>query len=151
MKKATTGRRRSALTPEVREIDVSRAETMAAVEAAASDKRRQKSFYLTESCLARINAAVYWARSGFLAAQRQGEPIGVEELPDSASALIERAAMAEVIRLEKLFNKGRPFPSAPGRLSPGPGARGIERLRRPRSEADSDQATAQLLAGYPDT
>ena len=125
--------------PGEQEVPVSRAETMAAVRAAADGKRKQKSFYFTEECIARVNAAVFWARAGYLSAQEQGDnPIDPAELPDSASALMERAAFAEVIRLEKLFNGGKPFPEVPGKLSPGPGTAGAARLRRPRKAAESD-------------
>lgn len=128
-------RKRSAKRPEapkVEEVPVSRAETMAQVEAARNGKRKQKSYYLTEELLERVNAAVYWSRAGYVAAQQRGEDLDVAELPDNASQLIERAATAEVLRLEKLFNGGSRFDPAPGKLAVGPGESGAARLRQPR-------------------
>lgn len=47
---------------------------------------------------------------------------------------------AEVLRLEHLYNKGEPFREvAGGKLKPGPGQRGVNRLKQPRTKpATSD-------------
>ncbi len=118
--------------PTFEEVPVSREETMAQVEEASGGKRKQKSYYLTEDLLERINAAVYWSRAGYVAAKQRGEELDVSELPDNASQLVERAATAEVLRLEKLFNGGERFEPAPGKLAVGPGESGAARLRQGR-------------------
>lgn len=118
--------------PRPKEVPVTRAETIDAAES-ATGKRKQKSFYLTTDVLERLNGCVYWARAGFLSATQAGEDIDPSELPDSAASLVERALWTEVLRQEKLFNNGEPFPPAPGRLATGPGAAGAQRLRRPRA------------------
>lgn len=66
------------------------------------------------------------------------------QVPDSASALVENALWAEVLRLEALYNGGEPFPAAPSRLRTGPGQRGIERLSRPRQTAQPPTKPAAL-------
>lgn len=127
-KKAASSRHRP------KEVKVSRADVMAEVEAAAEGRRKQKSFYLTEALLERVNGAVYWARASVLEAARRGEDIDMREVPDRAATMLEQGLWAEVLRVERLLNDGEPFPPAPGPLSPGPGAAGTARLRRPRGE-----------------
>jgi hypothetical protein len=46
---------------------------------------------------------------------------------------VEAAMWAEVLRLERLYNNGQPFREvAGGKLKPGPGQRGVDRLKQPR-------------------
>lgn len=115
----------------------SRGEVESARDSAAGGKRQQKTWYLTKEVIDRANGAVYWSLPLALAgAKNSGEDVDHSQIPDSASALVELALWAEILRLELLFNNGRPFPSAPGKLRTGPGQSGVSRLseqRGPRS------------------
>ena len=116
------------------EVTVSRQDVVAARDEAADSRRLQKSYYVTEEVADRANRAVFWARVHALAhADKTGEEIDIDALPDSASALVEAAMWAEVLRLERLYNNGQPFREvAGGKLKPGPGQRGVDRLKQPR-------------------
>lgn len=109
---------------------VSRDEAEQARQVASRGKRQQKTWYVTEDVAYRVNAAVFWAAPKALEQDPDLDPAAV---PDSASALVETALWAEVLRLEKLYNNGEPFPPPKsGRLRSGPGRQGVERLREPR-------------------
>ena len=116
------------------EVNVARQDVDDARDEAADGRRIQKSYYVTEEVADRANRAVFWARVHALAhADQTGEEIDLDALPDSASALVESAMWAEVLRLERLYNNGRAFrPVAGGKLKPGPGQRGVSRLKQPR-------------------
>lgn len=115
------------------EVTVTRQEIEAARDGAAHGDRVQKSYYVTKEAAERTNAAVFWARVFALShAQQTGDEVDIDALPDSASALVEAAMWAEVLRLEKAYNAGEPFPQVGGKLKPGPGQRGVDRLSRPR-------------------
>ena len=116
------------------EVTVSREDIDDARDEAAAGRRIQKSYYVTEEVADRANRAVYWARVHALAhADTTGEEIDIDALPDSASALVESAMWAEVLRLERLYSNGKPFREvAGGKLKPGPGQRGVNRLKQPR-------------------
>ena len=125
------------------EVTVSREDIDDARDEAAEGRRIQKSYYVTEEVADRANRAVFWARVHALAhADKTGEEIDIDALPDSASALVESAMWAEVLRLERLYNDGKPFREvAGGKLKPGPGQRGVNRLkqpRKPRQDTTSD-------------
>lgn len=116
-----------------KEVVVPRSRVESARSAAAEGARQQKSWYLTREVIARANSCVYWCLPKALAAaDRAGVEANLSQVPDSASALVESALWAEVLRLEMLYNGGQPFPDAPSRLRTGPGQAGIERLSRPR-------------------
>lgn len=108
------------------------AEAREAKESAAPGKRRQKTWYVTEEIIERVNGAAYWALPLALAESRKhkNHDIDQTDIPDSASDLVETALWAEVLRLEKLHNQGMPFPAPPGKLRPGPGQNGASRLRK---------------------
>lgn len=90
---------------------------------------------LLEEHLARVNGAIFWSLAKALAkAEATGTPVDTSAIPDSASALVESALWAEVMRLEEQYNDGQPFPPAPGKLAPGPGQHGKERMRSRRSK-----------------
>src|SRR5690349_9573861 len=92
------------------DTNVSRQDVNAARDEAADGRRIQKSYYVTEDVADRANRAVFWARVHALAhADQTGDEIDLDALPDSASALVESAMWAEVLRLERLYNGGRPF------------------------------------------
>lgn len=116
------------------EVTVSREDIDEARDDAAGGRRIQKSYYVTEEVAGRANRAVFWARVHALShADKTGEEIDIDALPDSASALVESAMWAEVLRLERLYNDGKPFRAvAGGKLKPGPGQRGVDRLKQPR-------------------
>ena len=118
------------------EVAVPRGDVDDARDDAADGRRIQKSYYVTGEVADRANRAVFWARVHALAhADQTGDEIDLDALPDSASALVESALWAEVLRLERLYNNGRPFREVVGgRLKTGPGQRGVSRLRRPRKD-----------------
>jgi len=119
-----------------REVAVPRSKVESVRSLAAEGARQQKSWYLTREVIARANSCVYWCLPKALAAaDRTGVEPDLSQVPDSASALVENALWAEVLRLEALYNGGEPFPDAPSRLRTGPGQAGIERLSRPRPPA----------------
>ena len=126
------------------EVTVSRDDVDEARDDAARGRRIQKSYYVTEEVADRANRAVFWARVHALShADKTGEEIDLDALPDSASALVESAMWAEVLRLERLYNEGKPFREvAGGKLKPGPGQRGVNRLKQPRKprKADSEDS-----------
>lgn len=114
---------------------------------AAEGARQQKSWYLTREVIARANSCVYWCLPKALAAaERDGLEPDLTQVPDSASALVENALWAEVLRLEALYNGGEPFPDAPSRLRTGPGQQGIERLSRPRPPGTGSTAPPEAGA-----
>lgn len=120
---SATGRRRKG-------IPVARRDVQAAAASADRSVRKQRSFYLTEDVFDRMRRVAYWARVAAYEAADAGEPVDVEELPPSVSALVETAIWAEVLRWERQLHEGEPFPPVPGgRLAPGPGASGVRRLR----------------------
>ena len=82
------------------------------------NERTPRSFHLSRSLLERARAAAYW--------MSQADVDG----PSNVSELVEQALRAEVERLERLYNGGVPFPAVLGRMRTGPGAEGIERIRR---------------------
>ena len=116
------------------EVPVTRAETIAAAKAAAANnvKKMTRSFTLTQDCVRRLRNASYWGRAGFLKEIERGKDIDMAEVPENVSVMVERALWTEIIRVEKMLNGGEPFPDAPERFSPGPGASGSARLRKPR-------------------
>lgn len=116
------------------EVPVTRAETIAAAKAAAATnaKKMTRSFTLTQDCVRRLRNASYWGRAGYLKEIERGKDIDMAEVPENVSVMVERAVWGEIIRLEKMLNGGEPFPDAPERFSPGPGASGTARLRQPR-------------------
>lgn len=115
------------------EVVVSRHDVDEARDHAARGKRQQKTWYVTKEVIDRANGAVYWALPHALArAQNRGDEVDHSQIPDSSSALVESALWAETLRLERLFNNGRPFPPAPGKLRTGPGQGGVSRLSEPR-------------------
>jgi hypothetical protein len=123
------------------DVNVSRQDVDEAMDEAADGRRIQKSYYVTEEVADRANRAVFWARVHALShADQTGDEIDIDGLPDSASALVESAMWAEVLRLERLYNQGKPFREvAGGRLKPGPGQRGVGRLkqrRKPQATGD---------------
>src|SRR4051812_6584916 len=122
------------------EVTVSRQDVDDARDEAADGRRIQKSYYVTEEVANRANRAVFWAPVHALAhADQTGDEIDLDALPDSASALVESAMWAEVLRLERLYNNGKPFREvAGGRLKPGPGQRGVSRLKQPRKPRATD-------------
>ena len=127
------------------DVTVSRHDVNDARDGAADGRRIQKSYYVTEEVADRANRAVYWARVHALAhAQQTGEEeIDLDAIPDSASALVELAMWAEVLRLERLYNNGQPFRSVTGgKLKPGPGRRGVSRLRQRRTAKHSDDESS---------
>lgn len=108
---------------------VNREQVEEARERATSGHRSQKTFYLTNEIIQRVNGAVYWSLPLALAkAGGDGAAVDTDQIPDSASALVEAALWAEVLRLEHVFNGGSPFAPAPGKLRTGPGQRGAARL-----------------------
>jgi len=114
-------------------VTVSRQEIEDATNGAAQGNRQQKSFYLSAELVERLTAACYWAQRFAEAQARDGKDDSVlDYVPDSASSLAEQGLWAEVLRIEKALNNGKPFPPAQGRLKSGPGQRGIERLNQPR-------------------
>lgn len=130
------------------EVTVTRQDINEARDTAASGKRVQKSFYITAEIYDRAIAAVYWSRPYALAqGQMSGEEIDVESLPDSASALVESSLWAEVLRLERLYHKGEPFPAVK-KLRSGPGQRGIDRLSQSR-EKPSPSPDPPTSTGWP--
>ncbi|HEX2418061.1 MAG TPA: hypothetical protein VHJ83_08060 [Micromonosporaceae bacterium] len=82
-------------------------------------ERTPRSFHLSRSLLERARAAAHWVAK----LPGQTEPTNVSEL-------VERALRSEVERLEALYNGGTPFPAVLGRMRTGPGASGVERIRR---------------------
>jgi hypothetical protein len=122
------------------EAIVTRREVDDTVNEASRGERTQRTFYISKEAVERLNAAVYWAR-GYAIARSQQEGIDVSEyVPDSASALVETAIWAEILRIEKGINHGKPFPPAAGRLRTGPGTRGVQRLSEPRGPRKTDQS-----------
>lgn len=82
-------------------------------------ERTPRSFHLSRALLERARAAAYW----------------VGQLPDldeatNVSEQVERALHSEVERLEREYNGGVPFPAVLGKMRTGPGASGVERIRR---------------------
>ncbi|MGH3664019.1 MAG: ParB family protein [Micromonosporaceae bacterium] len=82
-------------------------------------ERTPRSFHLSRQLLERARAAAYWVAEN----SNSGEPTNVSEL-------VERALRFEVERLEQRYNQGTPFPAVVGRMRTGPGASGVERIRR---------------------
>lgn len=82
-------------------------------------ERTPRSFHLSRRLLERARAAAYWAGQS----PEAGEPTNVSEL-------VERALRGEVERLERTYNGGHPFPAVVGKMRTGPGASGVERIRR---------------------
>lgn len=120
------------------EVVVARHDVDHARSAAARGRRMQKTWYLTKEIIDRTNAAVYWCLPKALAHQEiTDDEIDLSRVPDSASALVETALWSEVLRLETMFNAGRPFAPAPGRLRTGPGQQGVNRLSEPRGPRSS--------------
>ncbi len=114
-------------------VTVSRREIDEATDGAARSNRQQKSFYLSAELVERLTASCYWAQRFAEAQASDGKGDSVHDyVPDSASSLAEQGLWAEVLRIEKALNNGKPFPPAQGRLKSGPGQRGIERLNQPR-------------------
>ena len=122
------------------DVTVPRQDVDDARDEAASGRRLQKSYYVTEGVADRANRAVYWAKvHALMHAQQTDEEIDLDALPDSASALVESAMWHEVLRLERLYNDGQPFREvAGGKLKPGPGPRGVHRLKQPRKARPPD-------------
>lgn len=115
------------------EVIVARDDVEDARDEAALGKRTQKTWYLTQEVVERANAAVYWCLPIALAhSQMKGTEVDTARIPDSASALVEMALWAEVLRLEAMYNEGKPFNPAPEKLRPGPGRSGVSRLSLPR-------------------
>lgn len=127
-----------------RDVDDARA-------AAARGRRAKKTWYLTKEVIDRANAAVYWCLPKALAYQEtSGQEVDLSEVPSTSSALVESGLWSEVLRLERMYNSGRPFPPAPGRLGTGPGREGVARLsepRRPRNPAGADEEPPPGEAG----
>lgn len=122
-----------------REYVVRRPEVEQAITEAASSTRSQRTYYLTDDVISRAGGAVYWALPMAISqAQTAGDEVDAEALaeiiPTSVSALVEHALWAEILRLEALFNRGKPFAAQPGKLPSGPSAAGIARLRQPRKK-----------------
>lgn len=126
------------------DVSVPRQDVDEARDQAAGSRRLQKSYYVTEDIADRANRAVYWAKvHALMHAQQTGEEIDFDALPDSASALVESAMWHEVLRLERLYNDGEPFREvAGGKLKPGPGPRGVSRLKQPRKARPPDSEDA---------
>lgn len=82
-------------------------------------ERTPRSFHLSRRLLERARAAAHWA----------GQTPDAAE-PTNVSELVERALRAEVERLERTYNGGAPFPAVVGKMRTGPGASGVERIRR---------------------
>lgn len=82
-------------------------------------ERTPRSFHLSRQLLERARAAAHWA----------GKLPELDE-PTNVSELVERALRGEVERLERTYNSGVPFPAVQGKLRTGPGASGVERIRR---------------------
>lgn len=82
-------------------------------------ERTPRSFHLSRRLLERARAAAYCL----------GQLPGVHEATN-VSELVERALAAEVERLERDYNGGEPFPAVLGKMRTGPGASGVERIRR---------------------
>lgn len=82
-------------------------------------ERTPRSFHLSRQLLERARAAAHWA----------GKLPDLDE-PTNVSELVERALRGEVERLERTYNAGVPFPAVQGKLRTGPGASGVERIRR---------------------
>lgn len=123
-----------------REFVVRRPQVEQAIEESADSTRSQRTYYLTDEVISRAGGAVYWALPMAISqAQTAGEEADTESLaeiiPSSVSALVEHALWAEILRLESLFNNGKPFPAQPGKLATGPSAAGIARLRQPRKKS----------------
>ncbi len=99
------------------------------------DQRAPRSFHLSRQILERARAAAFWS----------SQQSDLEE-PTNISELVERALFEEVQRLERQYNGGLPFPPVSGRMRTGPGAAGVERIRRaqrarrrrPRSSGDAN-------------
>lgn len=122
-----------------REYVVRRPHVEKAIEEAEDSSRSQRTYYLTDEVISRAGGAVYWALPMAISqAQAAGEEVDPEALaeiiPSSVSGLVEHALWAEILRLEALFNQGRPFPAQPGKRPTGPSAAGIARLRQPRKK-----------------
>ncbi|MGH3715014.1 MAG: ParB family protein [Micromonosporaceae bacterium] len=83
-------------------------------------ERTPRSFHLSRQLLERARAAAHWA----------GQQLPHLDEPTNVSELVERALRAEVDRLERMYNDGSPFPAVQGKLRTGPGASGVERIRR---------------------
>lgn len=81
--------------------------------------RTPRSFHLSRQLLERARAAAHWVHQ-----------LGNTEEPTNVSELVERALRHEVERLEREYNDGQPFPAVQGRMRSGPGAAGVERIRR---------------------
>lgn len=77
----------------------------AASEAARVTETKQVTFYMPASDRQRAKAA-YQATSG-------------QELDASWSEFITRAVMSEVLRRERVYNNGEPFPGGTRKLAPG--------------------------------
>lgn len=119
-----------------REYVVRRPHVEKAIEESKDSSRSQRTYYLTDEVISRAGGAVYWALPKALA--QAGEEADTDALaeiiPGSVSALVEHALWAEILRLEALFNDGKPFPPQPGQRPTGPSAAGIARLRQPRKK-----------------
>lgn len=117
-------------------VTVPRGEVEEAAREAAKGERAQRTFYISKEVVERLNGVVYWAQGFAIArAEQTGEDL-TEYVPDSASSMVETAIWAEILRVEKAINKGRPFQPAGGKLRTGPGERGIRRLSEPRKKRD---------------
>lgn len=112
-----------------------RSDIDAARQEAEGGPRRQKTFYLTEEITARVNSVIFWGRAKAVArSEATGQVADLDLVPSSASALVESALWAEVLRLEAELNEGKPFLPAPGKLAPGPGESGKQRMRTRRTQ-----------------
>lgn len=81
--------------------------------------RTPRSFHLSRQLLERARAAAYWVNQ-----------LGGAGEATNVSELVERALRREVERLEAEYNDSQPFPAVQGRMRSGPGAAGVERIRR---------------------
>ncbi|MGH3739271.1 MAG: ParB family protein [Micromonosporaceae bacterium] len=99
------------------------APSMAAGDGIDPAERTPRSFHLSRQLLERARAAAHWA----------GRLPELQE-PTNVSELVERALRGEVERLERRYNAGVPFPAVQGKLRTGPGASGVERIRRAQRE-----------------
>lgn len=121
-----------------REPTVSRKDIDDAMAEARGGERVQKTWYISSEVVDRVTASVQWAgKLAVAAALREGQQpdeVDLTGIPETAGELVEAALWAEVLRLERQVNDGKPFPSAPGKLKTGPSSRGLARLREARQQ-----------------
>ena len=103
---------------------VTREQVEQAITLAASDGRQQKTWYVPSSLVDRVAAAAYWAVPVTLAeARASGAEIDLTGIPDSASAIVESALWAEVLRLERRAESRAAFPCRTAATPHGTGSR----------------------------